>query len=327
MKNNEHGQKPWKKGPNNGENRGARAIDNFGAGHAPMKAIDSVADRLCRPESLDEVWQKPALGSAMPSLRDLGEIMDRLRAAIFPGFFGPTRIRRVSLRYHLAANLDSLYHMLAEQIVRGLCFGCAGREKECMECGRTAQEAALAFLDRLPEIRHLLAGDARAAYEGDPAASSPGETIFCYPSLTAMLHQRIAHALFLLQVPLIPRIISEMAHSATGIDIHPGAQIGEEFFIDHGTGVVIGETSVIGRNCRIYQGVTLGAHSFPKNADGTLIKGIPRHPILEDRVTVYAGATILGRVVIGKGAVIGGNTWITRNVPPGAIISQEDRNS
>lgn len=172
------------------------------------------------------------------------------------------------------------------------------------------------------EIRRLLALDAQAAYEGDPAASSPGETVFCYPSMQTMIHHRIAHELYLLKVPVIPRIIAEMAHSATGIDIHPGASIGENFFIDHGTGVVIGETCIIGRGCRLYQGVTLGALSFQKADDGTLVKGLPRHPILEDNVTVYAGASILGRITIGTGSVIGGNVWLTRSVPAGSKIVQ-----
>ena len=229
------------------------------------------------------------------------------------------------MRYHLAANLDSIYHKLSEQILRGFCFSCEGRHAAtpCEACESEGTAAALKFMDRLPEIRRLLAGDAQAAYEGDPAATSPGETIFCYPSMHAMFHHRIAHELYTLKVPVIPRIISEMAHSCTGIDIHPGATIGEDFFIDHGTGVVIGETCILGRNCRLYQGVTLGALSFPKNPDGTLTKGIPRHPVLEDNVTVYAGATILGRVTIGAGAVIGGNVWITSDVPAGARISQE----
>lgn len=173
------------------------------------------------------------------------------------------------------------------------------------------------FMQRLPYLRRMLSSDAQAAYEGDPAASSAGETIFCYPSMLAMTHYRIAHELYLLGVPVIPRIISEMAHSATGIDIHPGATIGEEFFIDHGTGVVIGETCIIGKRCRLYQGVTLGALSFPKDDEGVLVKGIPRHPILEDNVTVYAGATILGRITIGSGAIIGGNVWVTHDVPAG----------
>ena len=290
-----------------------------------MPELDSVVERLCHSSSLDAVWHRPAQGAAMPSLDALKEIMERLRAAVFPGYFGSTRIRRESMRYHLAANLDSIYHKLSEQILRGFCFSCEGRHAAtpCEACESEGTAAALKFMDRLPEIRRLLAGDAQAAYEGDPAATSPGETIFCYPSMHAMFHHRIAHELYTLKVPVIPRIISEMAHSCTGIDIHPGATIGEDFFIDHGTGVVIGETCILGRNCRLYQGVTLGALSFPKNPDGTLTKGIPRHPVLEDNVTVYAGATILGRVTIGAGAVIGGNVWITSDVPAGARISQE----
>ena len=290
-----------------------------------MPELDSVVERLCHSSSLDAVWHRPAQGAAMPSLDALKEIMERLRAAVFPGYFGSTRIRRESMRYHLAANLDSIYHKLSEQILRGFCFSCEGRHAAtpCEACESEGTAAALKFMDRLPEIRRLLAGDAQAAYEGDPAATSPGETIFCYPSMHAMFHHRIAHELYTLKVPVIPRIISEMAHSCTGIDIHPGATIGEDFFIDHGTGVVIGETCILGRNCRLYQGVTMGALSFPKNPDGTLTKGIPRHPVLEDNVTVYAGATILGRVTIGAGAVIGGNVWITSDVPAGARISQE----
>jgi serine O-acetyltransferase len=166
----------------------------------------------------------------------------------------------------------------------------------------------------------MLSTDVGAAFEGDPAAKSPGETIFCYPSITAMIHHRIAHELYKLDVPIIPRIMSEMAHSKTGIDIHPGATIGEDFFIDHGTGVVVGETCIIGRSCRLYQGVTLGALSFPKDAEGKLVKGIARHPILEDNVRVYAGATVLGRVTIGSGSIIGGNVWVTHDVPPGSKL-------
>ena len=166
----------------------------------------------------------------------------------------------------------------------------------------------------------MLATDVQAAFAGDPAAKNPGETIFCYPSIKAVTNYRIAHELYLLGVPLIPRIITEMAHSATGIDIHPGATIGESFFIDHGTGTVIGETCIIGRNVRLYQGVTLGAKSFPKGENGHLVKGIARHPIVEDNVTIYSGATILGRITIGEGAVIGGNVWVVDDVPPGTKI-------
>jgi serine O-acetyltransferase len=176
------------------------------------------------------------------------------------------------------------------------------------------------FLKTLPRIRHMLATDVQAAFAGDPAAKNPGETIFCYPSIRAVTNYRIAHELYLLGVPLIPRIITEMAHSATGIDIHPGATIGESFFIDHGTGTVIGETCIIGKNVRLYQGVTLGAKSFPKGENGHLVKGIARHPIVEDNATIYSGATILGRITIGEGAVIGGNVWVVDDVAPGSKV-------
>ncbi len=292
-----------------------------------MPKLDTIVDALCTPESLDAVWHKPAHNAPMPSIVRLQEIMQRLQSAIFPGFFGTSQVRLESMHYHLAANLDSIYHLLTEQIRCGGCFACVGMDPSCSLCMDDAAQSAMHFMQHLPEIRRLLASDAKAAYEGDPAASSPGETIFCYPSLLAMTHHRIAHVLYSLKVPVIPRIISEMAHSKTGIDIHPGARIGEEFFIDHGTGVVIGETCIIGKGCRLYQGVTLGALSFPKESDGTLVKGIARHPILEDGVTVYAGATILGRITIGQGAIIGGNVWVIEDVAPRARIVQEHAQS
>lgn len=284
--------------------------------------LDLVVDELCRPESYETVYHSPLHGSAMPSRARLAEIMDRLRAALFPGFFGSTEVRPESMRYHLAANLDSVTRILADQIRCGACFSCVEFAQNCDTCTSTARELAMAFVQQLPQIRSLLASDVQAAYEGDPAARSPGEAIFCYPSIVAMINHRVAHALYKLEVPLIPRIISEMAHSVTGIDIHPGATIGPEFFIDHGTGVVVGETCIIGSNCRLYQGVTLGALSFPKEADGTLTKGNLRHPILEDNVTVYAGATVLGRITLGAGSVVGGNVWVTKDVPPGSKVMQ-----
>ena len=290
-------------------------------------ALERVVRSLCSEKSLESVWRRTAQQASIPSLDALQELLDRLRAAIFPGFFGPPSLRLATLHHHLAVSLEAVYPMLAEQIRCGGCFACDGEAQSCQECADAAGQKAMAFLEQLPELRRLLASDAQAAYEGDPAATSPGETIFCYPSMHAMIHQRIAHCLLKLGVPLIPRIITEMAHSRTGIDIHPGARIGEEFFIDHGTGVVIGETCVIGRSCRLYQGVTLGALSFPKDEHGNPIKGIPRHPILEDHVTVYAGATILGRVTVGKGAVIGGNVWLTHDVAPGARIVQQRSHS
>ncbi len=285
-----------------------------------MTLLANMANELCKPSSLNGVMH--AGTERMPSLDRLNEMMQRLRAAIFPGYFGKTQFNSNTLACHLTANLDSIYSILTSQVVAGLCFTCQNLEEPCANCESNGKNAALAFIKALPEIRHMLASDVKAAYEGDPAATSPAEAIFCYPSLTAMFHHRVAHELYRLKVPLIPRIISEMAHSATGIDIHPGASIGEDFFIDHGTGVVIGETAIIGSGCRIYQGVTLGALSFAKNADGSLAKGIPRHPILGNNVTVYAGATILGRITIGGNAVIGGNTWITHDVPANAKISQ-----
>lgn len=292
-----------------------------------MPDLDAVVEQLCAPSSLEAVLHRPLHDAPMPSLESLMEIMSRLKATLFPGYFGVSNVHVESMRYHLSANLDSIYRKLAEQIRRGGCFACASYATDCMSCEHVSSLRAMQFMQRLPYIRKMLASDAKAAYEGDPAASSPGETIFCYPSLLAMTHQRIAHELYKLEVPVIPRIISEMAHSATGIDIHPGANIGEEFFIDHGTGVVIGETCVIGKGCRLYQGVTLGALSFPKDGDGVLVKGIPRHPILEDNVTVYAGATILGRITIGSGAIIGGNVWVTHDVPAGGKRIQQNSSS
>ncbi len=287
-----------------------------------MRRLGETARKLCHPSSLDRVWQRPAQGSPMPSLDVLAEVMNRLRVALFPGFYGSARVWRESIEYHAAANLDSIYRLLSEQARRGFCFACS-RDDRCPDCERQGREAAIMLIEELPRVREMLVGDAEAAYEGDPAATSAGEAIFCYPSMLAITHHRLAHILYRNRVPLIPRILSEMAHSRTGIDIHPGADIGERFFIDHGTGVVVGETCVIGDRCRLYQGVTLGALSFQKSEDGSLVKGTPRHPILEDDVTVYAGATILGRVTVGKGAVIGGNVWVTTDVPPRARLTQE----
>lgn len=291
--------------------------------HNGFPHIERIAAELCAPSPYQTLTHEAPGDTPMPSLETMHEIMDRLRMALFPGYFGPTRVSSNSLRYHMAANLDSIFRKLSDQIRRGMCFIHAGSKQECSLCVVEAQDMAMAFLDELPGIRDLLAGDVQAAYRGDPAAKTPGETIFCYPSIMAMTNHRIAHALYRLEVPLIPRIISEMAHSVTGIDIHPGASIGEQFFIDHGTGVVIGETCIIGKRCRIYQGVTLGALSFETDESGVLVKGQPRHPILEDDVTVYAGATVLGRITIGAGTVIGGNVWLTKSTEPGQLVVQQ----
>ncbi len=287
-----------------------------------VRELEEITEALCCPAALAQVLSPKDCTTPLPSQDVLHEMMERLKAVFFPGYFGTSQVHRESLRYHVAANLDSVFRMLSEQIHRGGCFACADYVNDCRGCEVASREMAMKFMQSVPALRDMLIEDARAAYEGDPAATSPGETVFCYPSMLTMIHHRVAHALYELKVPLIPRIIAEMAHSRTGIDIHPGAKIGSHFFIDHGTGVVIGETCIIGTGCRLYQGVTLGALSFSKNADGTLVKGIPRHPILEDNVTVYAGASILGRVTIGAGSVIGGNVWLTHSVPPNSRIVQ-----
>lgn len=286
--------------------------------------LEQVVKSLCDPESSKEVRRAPVHDQPMPSVQALTEIMDRLKAILFPGYFGDSDVAPESLPYHLGAGLDRAYRLLIEQIKRGYCFLCRLNDMDdCGDCQDVAVDLATKFITALPHIRNLLATDVQAALAGDPAAKTPGEIIFCYPSLTALTHYRIAHELHRLGVDLIPRIICEMAHSKTGIDIHPGAKIGSHFFIDHGTGTVIGETSIIGNHVRLYQGVTLGAKSFPKDESGQVIKGIPRHPVLEDDVIIYSGATILGRVIIGKGSVIGGNVWLTNSVPPGSRLVQQ----
>ena len=285
--------------------------------------IKRVVDELCRPESYDPVYHRPSLQAAMPSIVALSEIVERLRAVLFPGYFSDSELTPETMPFYIGSNLDKIERLLAEQIKRGYCFSCDISEKEtCEECEARSKALAKRFISSLPRIRSFLATDVTAAYEGDPAAKSPGEAIFCYPSIKAVTNYRIAHALHRMGVDLIPRIITEMAHSETGIDIHPGVEIGERFFVDHGTGTVIGETCIIGRNVRLYQGVTLGAKSFPKGDSGVLVKGIPRHPIVEDDVIVYSGTTILGRVRIGKGSIIGGNVWLTYDVEPGTTVIQ-----
>jgi len=287
-----------------------------------VRLLDSVVSALCRPESYEPVFHGAHHEVAMPSIEALGETVELLRTVLFPGFYGHPELKPGTMQFYIGSAIDRIFLLLAEQINRGLCFSCEEEALDCVICETKARETTLKFIGALPEIRRMLAADVRAAYEGDPAAKSPGEAIFCYPSITALTNYRIANELYRLDVPLIPRIITEMAHSTTGIDIHPGARIGESFFIDHGTGVVIGETCIIGNNVRIYQGVTLGAKSFPLDEAGRPIKGIPRHPVVEDDVIIYSGATILGRITIGRGAEIGGNVWLTRDVPPGTRVYQ-----
>lgn len=246
-----------------------------------------------------------------------------IREILFPGYFGSTSLRTNTTKHYIGVYIDELFEMLSEQILAGLCFTCQNPEEVNMqERSKFAQSLASDFISFLPEIRRLLVTDVEAAYLGDPAANSQSEVIYCYPTIRAIINHRIGHQLLSLGVPLIPRIISEMGHSETGIDIHPGAQIGESFTIDHGTGVVIGSTCIIGNNVKLYQGVTLGAKSFPLDHEGNPIKGIPRHPIVEDNVIIYAQATILGRIRIGANSVIGGNVWVTNSLPPNSKLVQ-----
>lgn len=302
--------------------KSGEALDTINRRIGTYPDIEGIIDSFLDVSSARRERHIPFPMTEMPSLAELKNIMALLRAALFPGFFGKSGISGLSLRHQLASGLDDIFRILAEQIRLGICLESAD-DDTCRTCGERALDIANDFMNRLPEVRNLLDSDVLAAYEGDPAAKSKGETIFCYPSIYIMTNHRIAHELYNLSVPMIPRMISEMGHSRTGIDIHPGAAVGEEFFIDHGTGVVIGETTIIGRRCRLYQGVTLGALSFPKDEDGNPIKGLPRHPVLGDNVVVYAGATILGRVTIGADSMIGGNVWITSDIPPGSKVVQQ----
>ena len=257
----------------------------------------------------------------LPSRKSLGTIIENLSTALFPNRLGSRELAPESVDYFVGHTLDMTLGALAEEVLRELHY-VASPDAVIEEQQQQSVQIVRDFASRLPLIRALLESDIQAAFEGDPAARNADEVLACYPGITAVMHHRLAHPLYLLGAPLVARIIAEIAHSTTGIDIHPGAQIQESFFIDHGTGVVIGETAIIGQRVRLYQAVTLGAKRFPVDENGALIKGNARHPIVEDDVVIYAGATILGRVTIGKGSVIGGNVWITRNVAPGSNITQ-----
>ena len=285
--------------------------------------LTQTVDELSESSSYKGLIRQHTDGNPLPSGAMLCEIVELARAILFPGYFGNATLNSRTINYHIGVNVERLMELLTWQILAGLCSveensnQAYGEELRLKAANLSAQ-----FIAQLPQIRKLLATDVEAAYNGDPAATSYGEVISCYPAIKAISNYRIAHQLRQLGVPLIPRIITEMAHSETGIDIHPGAQIGSHFTIDHGTGVVIGETCIIGNNVKLYQGVTLGAKSFPLDEDGKPIKGIPRHPILEDDVIIYSNATILGRITIGKGATVGGNIWVTQDVAPGDRIVQ-----
>jgi len=279
----------------------------------PSKQMTEAIEQLTNYESFNKIYHQSAEGQVMPSVDALHEFVLLARAILFPGYFGELNARK-DIAPQIRTDVIKLHSLLTDQIEAGLFFNCP-EKTPCAGIRQSACEKASDFVAKLPEIREKLITDVEAMYNGDPAATSYGEIIFCYPAIRAICNYRIAHELLLLEVPVIPRIITEMAHSETGIDIHPGAKIGTHFAIDHGTGIVIGETCIIGNHVQLYQGVTLGAKNFPLDENGIPIKGIPRHPIIEDNVVIYANATILGRITIGKNAVIGGNTWTTKDVP------------
>ncbi len=274
---------------------------------------------LLTSDNINEYQYIPLHDRELPSLQKLNKIVDLFRSIIFPGYYGDTITDNDTLGYHIGLNLERLYNLLKEQVQNGLCFNAT--EDQCIESEKLAPDIAKALINKLPELKRIVSTDIKATFDSDPAAKSYGEVIFCYPTIRAVFNYRIAHELLKLGVPVIPRVITELAHSETGIDIHPGAKIGEYFSIDHGTGVVIGETSIIGNRVKLYQGVTLGAKSFTLDEKGNPLN-VPRHPILEDNVVVYANTSILGRITIGRDSIIGGNVWLTNSVPPGSRILQ-----
>lgn len=262
-------------------------------------------------------------GRDLPSKEVVVDVLEDLFTVLFPGYLGKAEITKANIKYHLGSTLTSVYTRLTDEVEKSLKYICR-KVSECPQdiCQKRAHVVVKELLEKLPEIRSKLSGDIQAAYAGDPAAVSTEEVILSYPCVLAITTYRIAHELYLDRIPLIPRIMSEHVHSLTGIDIHPGARIGQNFFIDHGTGVVIGETTEIGDNVKLYQGVTLGALSFPKDEKGNIIKGRKRHPTIGNNVVIYSGATILGPdAIIGDDVVIGGNVWVTSPVASGTTIA------
>ena len=288
------------------------------------QAVEMLADR----QSISNMCHMRLCGEPLPSQQAVRSIIDLTRMILFPGFFGSEGVNSYNLEYVIGIRCEELNNILTNQITAALALqkGC-GEAIDLPRLEKKAADISMRLIGQLPEMRRVLHTDVSAIYRGDPAAASHEEVIYCYPSIRAITNYRIAHALHVMGVPVLPRMISEMAHSETGIDIHPGATIGEYFAIDHGTGVVIGATAIIGKNVKIYQGVTLGAKSFDCDPDGNPIKGIDRHPIIGDDVVIYSNASILGRITIGNGAVIGGNIWVTEDIAPGENLIQAKANN
>ncbi len=293
-------------------------------GGAPLHEHFREAARRIAQRCLEEGNAIPAAHSPLPSYDAAKDLIASLRSLLFPGYYGGQGVHPDLMEEYLAEVAERTFALLSNQIARCFRHNCRKLHQVCDSCRSQGERHALALVDKLPRLREWLEEDVKAAFDGDPAAKSYDEVIFSYPGLRAVMVYRVAHELFVQEVPLLPRLMSEIAHADTGIDIHPGATIGRRFFIDHGTGVVVGETTIIGDDVKLYQGVTLGALSFPKDACGALVRGTKRHPTLEDGVTVYAGATILGgATTIGRGSVIGGNVWITNSVPAGTKVIME----
>ncbi|NPE27223.1 serine acetyltransferase [Methanococcoides sp. SA1] len=282
--------------------------------------IDSVANSCSDKGCFEHIDS-----AVIPSRESIVEIIDLFKDVLFPGYFGDQTVERSNLIYHIGNEINELFEKLSKQVTNSILHECRRTEEDCAECIEKGQEETVLLLRKIPQIRSLLAADIIAAYEHDPAAKGYDEIIFSYPGIFALMVYRIAHELNEQDIKILPRIMTEYAHSVVGIDIHPGAKIGKGFFIDHGTGVVIGETSEIGDNVRIYQGVTLGSLSFPRDEGGQILRDLKRHPTIEDDVVIYSNSTILGGdTVIGARSVIGGNVWLTRSVPADTKVLIEE---
>ncbi len=294
-------------------------MDRHSHTHVLRDTIETLSDEA----SYRQLFHAYRDEEALPSGEVLQQIIDTCRTILFPGYYGNAHVSKQTISYHTGVHVQELHTLLSNQIHAGICFS----QTQCAECPERetsggSEALSEQFIAALPHLRDVLATDVEAAYNGDPAATNASEVIFCYPGFRAIVNYRIAHQLYQLGVPFIPRMMTEMAHSETGIDIHPGARIGHHFSIDHGTGTVIGETSVIGNHVRIFQGVSLAGEKLPKDENGQTIRGVARHPVLEDHVTIYSNSTLLGCIRIGKGATIFGNVWLTEDVPAGAVVTQ-----
>ncbi len=281
--------------------------------------LSALVERICDTYE-DKIGVNSAEEDNLPRYQEIVDLVNKINEIVFPGFYTEDSYSMAAMPYHTGHLLTELYGLLLDLTIRACRFDCGESDDVNCKVVERSEQAVISLLESIPELRQNMKDDIEAAYAGDPAASSLNEVILSYPGVRAISIQRFAHLLYHKNIPLIPRMLTEYAHSQTGIDIHPGAHLGKGMFIDHGTGVVIGETCHIGDNVKIYQGVTLGALSFPKDACGMIIKGNKRHPTLEDNVTIYAGASVLGDIVIGHDSIIGGNVWLTESLPPNTRI-------